>query len=145
MPSQVAATPMPAATAAARTGPLVTRSAVAAGPISSAVLSTAPMITADSATETASAIRKAAPTARTGTPRAAARSGLSDLSRSTRASAITVAGERLAAGHREHPGHRRSDGDDGPDGERDVHRPAAEEAGLDDVPQDVHDVTVLTG
>ena len=91
MPSQVAATPMPAATAAARTGPLVTRSAVAAGPISSAVLSTAPMTTADSATETASAIRKAAPTARTGTPRAAARSGLSELSSSTRASAITVA------------------------------------------------------
>ena len=57
MPSQMAATPMPAATAIARTGPFATRSAVAAGPISSAVLSTAPMITADSATDTASAIR----------------------------------------------------------------------------------------
>src|SRR5262249_35428046 len=49
-------------------------------------------------------------------------------------------GERLAAGHREHAGHGRGDGDDGADGQRDVHRPAAEEAGLDDVPQDVHDV-----
>ena len=57
MPSQVASTPMPAATAAARTGPFATRSAVAAGPISRAVLSTAPMITADSATEMASAMR----------------------------------------------------------------------------------------
>src|SRR6266571_48123 len=166
MPSQVAATPMPAATAAARTGPLVTRSAVAAGPISSAVLSTAPMTTADSATETASAIRKAAPTARTGTPRAAARSGLSELSSSTRASAEgqvapelvqaheegarspgggdvgqRVAGERLAAGHREHAGHGRGDRDDGADGQRDVHRPAAEEAGLDDVAQETHRIT----
>ena len=91
MPIQMAATPMPAAAAVARTGPLATRSAVAAGPMSSAVLSTEPMITADSATDTASAIRKAAPTARTGTPRAAAMSGLSELSSSTRASASTVA------------------------------------------------------
>ena len=57
MPIQMAATPRPAAVTIARTGPLATRSAVAAGPISSAVLSTAPMITADSATVTASAIR----------------------------------------------------------------------------------------
>jgi hypothetical protein len=64
---------------------------VAAGPISSAVLSTAPIITADSATDTASAIRKVAPTARTGTPRAAAISGLSELSNSTRARTRTVA------------------------------------------------------
>ena len=48
---------MPAAAAVARTGPFATRSAVAAGPISSAVLRIAPMITADSATEMASAIR----------------------------------------------------------------------------------------
>ena len=75
----------------ARTGLLASRSAVAAGPTSSAVLSTAPMITADSATDTASAIRNAAPTARTGTPRAAAMSGLSELSSSTRARTATVA------------------------------------------------------
>src|SRR5438105_11495829 len=81
---------MPAATAAARTGPFATRSAVAAGPMSSAVLSTAPMTMADSATDTPSAIRKAAPTARTGTPRAAAMSGLSEVSSSTGASRTTV-------------------------------------------------------
>ena len=57
MPSQVASTPMPAAVTAALTGPFTRRRAVAAGPISSAVLSTAPMITADRATDTASAIR----------------------------------------------------------------------------------------
>ncbi len=57
MPSQVATTPISAETAIARTGPLAIRSAVAAGPISSAVLSTAPMATADSETEMASAIR----------------------------------------------------------------------------------------
>ncbi len=91
MPSQTASTPMPAAVTIARTGPLTSRSAVAAGPTSSAVLSTAPMITAESATDTASAIRKSAPTARTGTPRASAMSGLSELSSSTRASTTTVA------------------------------------------------------
>ena len=57
IPSQVAITPVSAAVAMARTGPRATRSAVAAGPISSAVLSTAPMATADSETDTARAIR----------------------------------------------------------------------------------------
>jgi hypothetical protein len=57
MPSQTASTPIPAAVSTALTGLRASRSAVAAGPMSSAVLSTAPMITADSATETASAIR----------------------------------------------------------------------------------------
>ena len=57
MPSQVAAVPISAAAAIARPGRLVTRSDVAAGPISSAVDSTAPMTTADSATATASAAR----------------------------------------------------------------------------------------
>src|ERR1700733_3996997 len=91
MPIQMASTPDPAAVIIALTGLLARRSAVAAGPTSSAVLSTAPMITADSATDTASAIRKSAPTARTGTPRASAMSGLSELSSSTRASTTTVA------------------------------------------------------
>src|SRR5207248_2812233 len=144
MPSQVAATPMPAATAAARTGPLATRSAVAAGPVSSAVLSTAPMSTGDSATETASGSRKADAAARAGGQGApelvdadqegAGPSGGGDVRQ-------RVAGERLAPGHREHPGHGRGDGDDGPDGQRDVHRSAAEEAGLDDVPEHVHRTT----
>ena len=57
MPIQVTATPISAAVTMARTGPLAMRSAAAAGPISSAVLSTAPMATEDSDTEMASAIR----------------------------------------------------------------------------------------
>jgi len=75
----------------ARTGPRATFSAVAAGPTSSAVLSTAPMLTAASATEMDSAIKNAAPISRTLTPRAAAMSGLSELSSSTGASTMTVA------------------------------------------------------
>src|ERR1700761_5159371 len=88
MPIQVTATPITAAVNMARTGLLAMRSAVAAGPISSAVLSTAPMATEDRDTEMASATRYAAPTARTGTPRAAAMSGLSELSSRTWDSAI---------------------------------------------------------
>ena len=57
IPSQVAITPISAAAAMARTGPLAIRRAVAAGPISSAVLSTAPMATADSETDMARATR----------------------------------------------------------------------------------------
>ena len=91
MPIQTASTPRTAAVTTALIGLLASRSAVAAGPMSSAVLSTAPMITADSATETARAMRKAAPTARTGTPRAAAMSELSELSSRTRARTTTVA------------------------------------------------------
>ena len=91
MPSQVIAVPISAAAAIARPGLLATRSAVAAGPISSAVLSTAPMTTADSDTATASAARYAIPTARTGTPRAAASSGLSEVSSSTRDSTAITA------------------------------------------------------
>ena len=57
MPSQVAATPVSAEAAIAQPGLLVIRSAVADGPISSAVESTAPIATAASETETASAAR----------------------------------------------------------------------------------------
>ena len=57
MPSQMATTPSPAARITAFRGLFASRSAVAAGPMSRAVLSTAPMITADSATDTARAIR----------------------------------------------------------------------------------------
>ena len=57
MPSQVAARPVSAEAAMARAGLLVTRSAVADGPISSAVDSTAPIATAASDTDTASAAR----------------------------------------------------------------------------------------
>src|SRR5208282_2752523 len=48
-----------------------------------------------------------------------------------------MAGERLPARHREHADDGGGDGDDGPDGQRDVHRPAGEEAGLEDVPEQV--------
>ncbi len=57
MPIQVAAVPMAAAAAIALPGLLASRSAVAAGPISSAVDSTAPIATADSETATASVAR----------------------------------------------------------------------------------------
>ena len=80
MPSQVAAIPMAAAIAIARPGLLVRRSAVAAGPISSAVPRIAPMLSAASATATASARRYVAPITRTRIPRAAASSGLRELS-----------------------------------------------------------------
>ena len=74
----------------ARTGLLVTRSAVAAGPISSAVESTAPIATAASETEIASAARYAMPTILTCTPLARARSADSEVRRRTRASTATV-------------------------------------------------------
>src|SRR5215469_5097209 len=90
MPSQVAVSPVTAATAIALTGLFATRSAVAAGPISNAVDSTAPIATADSDTETASAVRYTAPIRRTLTPRARARSGDSEVSSSTRASTATA-------------------------------------------------------
>src|SRR5580693_3368385 len=90
MPIHVAASPVAAATAIALAGLFDTRSAVAAGPISSAVDNIAPMATADSDTEMASAIRYAAPTRRTLTPRALATSGDSEVSSSTRARTTTV-------------------------------------------------------
>src|SRR5208282_3419758 len=57
-----------------------------------------------------------------------------------------MAGERLPARHGEHADDGGRHGDDGPDREGDVHRPAAEEAGLEDVPDQVtHDhLTTLT-
>src|ERR1700741_2839021 len=91
MPSPGTALPISPAPATARPGLLATRNAVAAGPISSSVLSTAPMTTADSDPATASAARYAMPTARTGTPRAAASSGLSEVSNSTRDSTAITA------------------------------------------------------
>src|SRR5204862_181012 len=129
MPSQVAATPLPAATAAARTVPLVTRSAVPA----------AAALDADHLHERgrARAERQVTPELVQAHQEGARSPGGGDVGQ-------RVAGERLAAGHREHAGHGRGDGDDGPDGQRDVHRPAAEEAGLDNVPQDVHDVHKMT-
>jgi hypothetical protein len=48
-----------------------------------------------------------------------------------------MAGERLPAGNREHAHDGRRHRDDGPDGQRDVDRPAAEEARLEDVPDQV--------
>ena len=48
-------------------------------------------------------------------------------------SAERMAGERLAADDGEHADHGGGDGDDGADGERDVHRAAAEEPGLEEV------------
>src|ERR1022692_99505 len=91
MPSQVATSPMIAAQIIARPGLLVRRSAVAAGPTSSAVLRIAPMVSADSATARAIATRHSAPTRRTGTPRTKARSGLTELSSNGRYSVITMA------------------------------------------------------
>ena len=44
-----------------------------------------------------------------------------------------------AARHGEHADDGGGDGDHGPDGQGDVHRPAAEEAGLEDVPEQVTD------
>ena len=57
MPSQVAATPIAPATAIARPGRVVSRSAAAAGPTSSAVDRIAPIVIAASATATAIASR----------------------------------------------------------------------------------------
>ncbi len=65
-------------------GRRVSRRAVAAGPISSAVLRMVPTATEDSDTDTPISRRKASPTVRTGTPWAAARSVLTELSRSGR-------------------------------------------------------------
>ena len=62
----------------------VNRNAVAAGPISSAVERMAPMASAERPTATARATMNSEPTTRTGTPRAAAASGLSELSSSGR-------------------------------------------------------------
>ncbi len=84
MPSQVTATAISAEVIAARPGRRVIRSAVAAGPTSSAVARMVPMVSADSETASAMAIRQANPTSRTGMPRAAARSGLTELSSSGR-------------------------------------------------------------
>ncbi len=67
-----------------RPGLLVSRSAVAAGPTSRAVLRMAPMVMADSETASAIATRHSAPTTRTPTPRTVARSGLTELSSSGR-------------------------------------------------------------
>ena len=75
MPSQVAARPISAAQTMASPGRAVSRSPVAAGPISSAVLRIAPMVMADSETASAIAIRHSSPISRTLMPRAAARSG----------------------------------------------------------------------
>ena len=58
---------------------LVSRSALAAGPISSAVERMAPMASAERPTATARATMNSEPTSRTRTPRAAAASGLSEL------------------------------------------------------------------
>ena len=57
MPSQLQATPISAATTTAVAGRAVICSAVAAGPISSAVLRIAPMVSEDSATASARANR----------------------------------------------------------------------------------------
>src|ERR1019366_4726637 len=69
MPSQVAARPIRAAQIMARPGLLVSRSPVAAGPMSSAVLRIVPMVMADKDTAIAIAIRHSSPTSRTGIPR----------------------------------------------------------------------------
>src|SRR5215472_11684054 len=90
MPSHVVTRPMRTAQAMARPGLLVNRSAVAAGPISRAVLRIAPMVSADSDTATAIAIRHAAPASRTGIPRAKARSVLTELSSSGRYSTAAM-------------------------------------------------------
>src|ERR1700733_5344295 len=81
---------MTAAKAAARPGRLVRRSAVAAGPMSSAVDRIAPIVTADSDTATASAARYPMPTRRTRTPCAVARSELIELRISGRYIASTM-------------------------------------------------------
>ena len=65
MPSHVAPTPMAAATTMAVPVRLVRRSAVAAGPMSSAVDKMAPMVMAESDTASARATRKPTPTSRT--------------------------------------------------------------------------------
>ena len=67
-----------------RPGRLVSRSAVAAGPMSSAVLRMAPMVSADSDTASAIATRHSTPVRRTGIPRTVARSLLTELSSSGR-------------------------------------------------------------
>ena len=57
MPSHVTASPIAAAQAMARPGRFVSRSAAAAGPIKTAVLRMAPIVTQDSETATAIASR----------------------------------------------------------------------------------------
>ena len=57
MPSHIAPIPMPAAVSIALSGRLVRRRAVAAGPISSAVLRIVPIVIAASAAASASASR----------------------------------------------------------------------------------------
>ena len=73
-----------AAPAMATPGCRVSRRAVAAGPMSSAVESTEPMVTAESDTVSASTRRYTRPTDRTEMPRAAAISGLIEESSWTR-------------------------------------------------------------
>jgi hypothetical protein len=71
---------------------------VAAGPISSAVDKIAPVVSDDSPTAMASATMYATPTRRTGTPRAAAMSGLTVASSSGRQiTAMTPAARMLKA------------------------------------------------
>src|ERR1700722_139939 len=91
MPIQVAATASTADRIVAVPGLRVIRSAVAAGPTSSAVDRMVPMVSADSDTASAMAIRQASPTSRTGMPRAAARSALTEDSTSGRYSTATMA------------------------------------------------------
>ncbi len=80
MPPQVAPRPITIASRIARPGWRARRSAVAAGPISRAVERMAPIVMAESVTARDSTSRCSSPINRTGTPRTAARSGLSELS-----------------------------------------------------------------
>ena len=84
MPSHVAATPISRGYRMAVPGRLVSRRAVAAGPISSAVLRMAPTVTGGQRHRQGHQDEEGEPDGRTGTPRAAARSGLSELSSSGR-------------------------------------------------------------
>jgi hypothetical protein len=80
MPPQTATSPIAAAQAQARAGVLANRRAAAAGPTSSAVLKIAPTVMEARATARATATRYALSVRRRRTPRAAASSGLTELS-----------------------------------------------------------------
>ncbi len=71
-------------------GRLVSRSPIAAGPISSAVDKMVPIVSADRATAMEIAIRIRRPTSRTLTPRTAARSAATELSSSGRYATATM-------------------------------------------------------
>src|SRR5579875_2140915 len=90
MPAHTAASPIRAASTVARSGWAVSASAIAAGPTISAVERIAPMVIAARATASASAPRYSAPSRRTGRPRAAASSGLSEAKSSGRCSPSTI-------------------------------------------------------